>query len=70
MDGKTLLEGIGCNMSTHEYVHNVLEFDLNNQHKEELEEEVWKLMVPYISENVEEATFALRLFVPQVLISK
>jgi hypothetical protein len=59
MDGKTLLEGIECNMFIHGYVNYELEFDLNNQYEEEFEE-VWKLMVPYIFENVEETTLALR----------
>jgi hypothetical protein len=47
------------NISTYEYVHYDLEFDLNNPHML-IEEEVWKLMVLNISEDVEEATLILR----------
>jgi hypothetical protein len=42
-------------MSAHEYVYYKLEFDLNNPHVLTVEE-VWKLMVPNIFEDVEEAT--------------
>jgi hypothetical protein len=51
--GKVLLESIEWNISTHDYVHYDLEFYLNNPHVL-TEEEVWKLMVPNIFENVEE----------------
>jgi hypothetical protein len=53
--GKALSKGIECNMSAHEYVYYKLEFDLNNPHVLTVEE-VWKLMVPNIFEDVEEAT--------------
>jgi hypothetical protein len=59
IDGKALLEGIEYNISTHEYVHYELEFDLNNPHVI-TEEEIRKLMVPDISEDVEEATLGQR----------
>jgi hypothetical protein len=39
------------NISTREYVYYELEFDLNNPHVQS-EEEIWKLMVPNISEDV------------------
>jgi hypothetical protein len=57
--GKVLSESIEWNISTHEYVHYELEFDLNNPHVL-TEEEVWKLMVPDIFENVEKETFVVR----------
>jgi hypothetical protein len=47
-------------MSIHEYVHYELEFDLKNPH-ELTEEDVWKLMVLDISEDVEEATVVMFL---------
>jgi hypothetical protein len=57
--GKVLLESIEWNISTHEYVHYELEFDLNNLHFL-YEEEIWKLMVPNIFEDVEEETLVVR----------
>jgi hypothetical protein len=48
-----LSESIEWNISTHEYVHYELEFDLNNPHVLS-EEEIWKLMVSNIFEDVEE----------------
>jgi hypothetical protein len=57
--GKVLLESIEWNISTHEYVHYELEFNLNNPHAL-TEEKVWKLMVPDIFEDVEEETLVLR----------
>jgi hypothetical protein len=57
--GKVLLESIEWNISTHDYVHYDLEFDLNNPHVL-TKEEVWKLMVPYIFEDVEEETLVVR----------
>jgi hypothetical protein len=57
--GKVLLEGIEWNISTHEYVHYELEFDLNNPHVLS-EEEIWKLMVPNIFEDVEKETLVVR----------
>jgi hypothetical protein len=48
-----------CLPSTHEYVHYELEFDLNNPHVL-TKEEIWKLMVPNIFEDVEEAIVVLR----------
>jgi hypothetical protein len=57
--GKILLESIEWNISTHEYVHNELEFDLNNPHAL-IEEEIWKLMVPDIFEDVEKETLVVR----------
>jgi hypothetical protein len=56
-------EGIVCNISTNKYVHCELEFALNNPHVL-TKEEVWKLMVPDISKDVDE------IFVPRVLFSK
>jgi hypothetical protein len=56
---KTLSEGIECNISSHDYVYYELEFDLNNPHVL-TEDEVWKLMVPDIFEDVEETTLVLR----------
>jgi hypothetical protein len=52
---KVLSKGIECNIYAHEYVHYELEIDLNNPHVL-IEEEVWKLMVLDIFEDVEEAT--------------
>jgi hypothetical protein len=57
--GKVLLESIEWNISTHEYVHHELEFDLNNPHFLS-EEEIWKLMIPNIFEDVEEETLVIR----------
>jgi hypothetical protein len=57
--GKVLLEGIEWNISTHEYVHYELEFDLNNPHVLS-EEEIWKLMVPNIFEDMEKETLVVR----------
>jgi hypothetical protein len=57
--GKVLLESIEWNISTHDYVHYDLEFDLNNPHVL-TEEEVWKLMVPDIFEDVEKVTLVIR----------
>jgi hypothetical protein len=56
---KVLSECIEWNISIHEYVHYELEFDLNNPHVL-YEEEVWKLMVPNIFEDVEEETLVVR----------
>jgi hypothetical protein len=52
--GKALLKSIECNMSAHEYIYYVLEFDLNNQHVL-TEEKIWKVMVVDISEDMKEA---------------
>jgi hypothetical protein len=57
--GKVLLESIEWNIFTHDYVHYDLEFDLNNPHVL-TEEEVWKLMVLDIFEDVEEETLVVR----------
>jgi hypothetical protein len=57
--GKVLLESIEWNISIHDYVHYDLEFDLNNL-QVLTEEEVWKLMVPNIFEDVEEETLVVR----------
>jgi hypothetical protein len=57
--GKVLLESIEWNISIHDYVHYDLEFNLNNPHVL-TEEEVWKLMVPNIFEDVEEETLVVR----------
>jgi hypothetical protein len=57
--GKALSKSIEWNISTHEYVHYELEFNLNNPHIS-FEEEVWKLMVPDIFEDVEEETLVVR----------
>jgi hypothetical protein len=57
--GKVLLESIEWNIFTHDYVHYDLEFDLNNPHVL-TEEEVWKLMVLDIFEDVEEETLVLK----------
>jgi hypothetical protein len=57
--GKVLLESIEWNISIHDYVHYDLEFDLNNP-QVLTEEEVWKLMVPNIFEDVEEETLVVR----------
>jgi hypothetical protein len=57
--GKVLSESIEWNISIHEYVHYELEFDLNNPHVLS-EEEIWKLMVPNIFEDVEEETLIVR----------
>jgi hypothetical protein len=46
-------------MYAHKYVHYELEFDLNNPYVL-IEEEIWKLMVPYIFEDVEDSTLVLR----------
>jgi hypothetical protein len=54
-----LLKSIEWNISTHDYVHYDLEFDLNNPHVL-TKEEVWKLMVPDIFEDVEEETLVIR----------
>jgi hypothetical protein len=54
-----LSEGIECNISSHQYVYYELESDLNNPHGL-IEEEVWKLMVLNIPEDVEEVTLVLR----------
>jgi hypothetical protein len=56
--GKVLSESIDWNISIHEYVHYEFEFDLNNPHI--LIEEVWKLMVPGIFEDVEEEILVIR----------
>jgi hypothetical protein len=56
---KVLSESIEWNVSTHEYVHYELEFDLNNPHVL-IEEEVWKLIVLDIFEDVEEETLVIR----------
>jgi hypothetical protein len=45
-------------ISTHDCVHYDLEFDLNNPHVL-IEKEVWKLMIPYIFEDVEEDTLVV-----------
>jgi hypothetical protein len=50
--GKVLSESIEWNISIHEYVHYEIEFGLNNPHVL-TEEEVWKLMVLDIFEDVE-----------------
>jgi hypothetical protein len=47
------------NTVLHEYIHYELEFDLNNPHVL-TEEEVWKLMVLDIFEDVEEETLVLK----------
>jgi hypothetical protein len=52
--GKALLKGIECNISAHEYIYYVLEFDLNNQYVL-TEEKIWKVMVVDISEDMKEA---------------
>jgi hypothetical protein len=57
--GKVLSDSIEWNISTHDYVHYDLEFDLNNPHVL-IEEEVWKLMFPDIFEDVEEETLVVR----------
>jgi hypothetical protein len=57
--GKVLLESIEWNISTHDYVHYDLKFDLNNPHVL-TKEEVWKLMVLDIFEVVEEETLVVR----------
>jgi hypothetical protein len=57
--GKVLLESIEWNISIRDYVHYELEFDLNNPHFLS-EEEIWKLMVPNIFEDVEEETLVVR----------
>jgi hypothetical protein len=56
---KVILESIEWNISTHDYVHYDLEFDLNNPHVL-TEEEVWKIIVPNIFEDVEEETLVVR----------
>jgi hypothetical protein len=56
---KVLSESIEWNISTHEYVCYELEFDLNNPHFLS-EEEIWKIMVPNIFEEVEEETLVVR----------
>jgi hypothetical protein len=56
---KVLLESFEWNISTHEYVHYELEFDLNNPHFLS-KEEIWKPMVPNIFEDVEEETLVIR----------
>jgi hypothetical protein len=57
--GKVLLESIEWNICTYDYVYYDLEFDLNNPHVI-TQEEVWKLMVPDIFEDVEEETLVVR----------
>jgi hypothetical protein len=57
--GKVLLGSIEWKIFTHDYVHYELEFYPNNPHVL-TEEEVWKLMVLDIFENVEEETLVLR----------
>jgi hypothetical protein len=57
--GKVLLKSIEWNTSIHDYVYYDLEFDLNNPHVL-TEEEVWKLMVLDIFEDVEEETLVVR----------
>jgi hypothetical protein len=57
--GKVLSKSIKWNISIHEYVYYELEFDLNNSHVLS-EEEIWKLMVPNIFEDVEEETLVVR----------
>ena len=52
-------KGIKCNIYTHEYVYYELEFDLNILHVL-TEEEVWKLMILDIFEDVKEATLVMR----------
>jgi hypothetical protein len=54
-----LSEGIECDISTHEYIHYELGFYLNNPHVL-IEEEIWKLVVLSIFEDVEEAALVLR----------
>jgi hypothetical protein len=56
---KYCLENIEWNISTHEYVHYELEFDSNNTHVL-TEEEVWKLMVLDIFEDVEGETLVVK----------
>ena len=56
---KILLQSIEWNISTHDYVHYDLGFDLNNPHVL-IEEEVWKLMFLDIFEDVEEETLVVR----------
>jgi hypothetical protein len=57
--GKVLLESIQWNIFIHKYVYYELEFDLNNPHFLS-EEEIWKIMVPNIFEEVEEETLVVR----------
>jgi hypothetical protein len=54
-----LSKGIEYNIFTHEYVHHEFEFDSYNLYVL-TEEEVWKLMVLDIFEDVAEATRVLR----------
>jgi hypothetical protein len=57
--GKVLLKSIEWNISTHEYVHYELEFDLNNPHVL-TKKEVWKQMVLDIFEDLEKETLVVR----------
>jgi hypothetical protein len=66
---KSIVEGTEWNISTHEYAHYELEFDLNNPHVL-IEKEIWKLMVLEIFEDVEEENSCLGIVVPWILFSK
>jgi hypothetical protein len=68
MDGKALLEGMDCDISTHEYVHYELEFYLNNPHVLN-EEAVWKLMVQTFLKMWKKQTYP-KIVVPWVLFLK
>jgi hypothetical protein len=57
--GKELSKSIDWNISTHEYIHYELEFNINNLHVL-TKEEFWKLMVLDIFVHVEEKTLVVR----------
>jgi hypothetical protein len=59
--GKVPLRSIKWKISIHDYVHNDLDYDINNA-RVFTEEEVRKLMVPSISEYVEEETLVVQRF--------